>query len=277
VSDDPIRSRRVSVDLRGAARHLSGRAIQAAALMAPLVVLGVVAGCGDATQPVESRPAAMSKSHLPPPVPLPPGGRHAQAEHAVGQAGRFVEAGDLVAASQALDDALVLDPMNRRALIVRGRILLAEQRPSEALTSFEEARAMRADVSVHEWIGLAYLALRNERLAATDDSADEPRPEDLAESARMAFLEVVRLDPDSGNGRHNLGYCCRLTGRFDESVEILQALVAEQPERARTLYELGVSLRAADRDEEARETFRRLLGIQPEHGAARLALQDLGG
>lgn len=244
--------------------------------LALLLACGAFA-CGE-SQPVAAvvPPAARATTQLPPPAPLPAGGRFAKAEHAVGEAETLLDAGDLVAAGKALDDALVLDPMNRQALIVRGRILIGQQRAAEAIASFQSARRRTLDVLASEWIGLGYLALRDERLAA-GDAGSGLGPAELAESARAAFEEVVRLDPGNGNARHNMGYCSRLAGRLDESVTILQALVAEQPERVRTLYELGVSLQAAGRNEEARAVLQRLLGIQPEHGAARQAMDKLVG
>ena len=60
----------------------------------------------------------------------------------------------------------------------------------------------------------------DERLAA-GDAGSGLGPAELAESARAAFEEVVRLDPGNGNARHNMGYCSRLAGRLDESVTIL--------------------------------------------------------
>ncbi len=246
-----------------------------------LAVAGL-ASCGDRPDVivdaavVRPRGAAAERPTLPPPSPLPPGARFALGEHAVAEASAAVDAGDTAAARDALARGLAFDPMNRQAIFVRGRIALAEGRPEEAVTAFEEARVRRDDVAVREWLGFAHLARHGAAVeAAPPAGGDAARA--AAEDARRAFAAAVELEPGSGNARHNLGYATRLAGRPAESVTILRALVDEQPERVRTLYELGVSQRAAGLPEDARRTWRRLLDIQPDHGAARAALEALGG
>ncbi len=246
-----------------------------------LVTLGA---CTERTEPVESRPPVESgpseeaQAELPTPSVLPAGARFARAERGVADALKQIGDGELELAAQSLEHAVQLDPMNRQALFVRGQLFIKEGGKANveaALDEFRQALARSEDVLVHEWLGFGMLALRDECLGAgpTADSAAVAR--EHAEAARTAFEAAVRLDPQSGNARHNLGYSARLAGKLAESVQVLRALVAEQPERARSLYELGVSLQAQGQPEQARVVLQRLVALQPEHGAARQLLDAL--
>ena len=125
-------------------------------------------------------------------------------------------------------------------------------------------------------MALWFLALRDACLEEGPSADSAAAAREHADAARVAFEAAVRLDPTSGNARHNLGYSARLAGKLTESVQVLRALVSEQPERARSLYELGVSLEAVGQPVQARVVLQRLVALQPDHGAARQLLKTLG-
>lgn len=67
------------------------------------------------------------------------------------------------------------------------------------------------------------------------------------------------------------------TGRFSESIAMIEGLTRDQPRNPAYWYRYGISLRQLGRSEESARAFRTCLAIAPSSGAAYSGLADLRG
>lgn len=175
-------------------------------------------------------------------------------------------------ASEALAQAVALDPANFDAVFNLGRVQYAGKDYSSATRSLRTAVELRPKLAEPRFfLGTS--------LEAVGDSA----------GALREYQDLVKLDPDSvygqlGSGalllrqgkkdeainalqraividRNNfeahwsLGRALMLSERYAEAVKVLQIAVAIQPQRADAHYQLGQALTRLGRSEEARNEF----------------------
>ncbi len=101
----------------------------------------------------------------------------------------YMGKGDLAAALDELSSVRALDPGNPIISVTIGRVLFAQGKTEEAVHEYRRAIVVAPHyANAHFYLGLALM--KQSKLSA----------------ARDAFKEVVKIAPDSGNGRTALGY-----------------------------------------------------------------------
>ncbi|MBI4513528.1 MAG: GWxTD domain-containing protein [Gemmatimonadetes bacterium] len=217
---------------------------------------------------------------------------------------------DRLAAENALQKALELDPNNPRYLVELGKVKLKQQVRVDALRLFNRAlgaAAKQGDASLladlHYEIGaiyeMWYEGMAHKHLAPL---LRGPPPADrgLHPDERVSEFINEYLDqaPEvEGSGwlerdnmmehyraalRHDPGHMGAATrllgvlyddGRFTEYLALVQGFLARAPDRAEPYLFLGLGYHAQGRENDATEAFERGLAFLPEED--RLAIEDL--
>jgi len=113
--------------------------------------------------------------------------RHANAQINLGLA--YLGKGDLNAALEELSSVKSFDPRNPIIAVAIGRVLFAQGKTEQAIQEYRRAIVVAPHyANAHFYLGLALMKMS--QLSA----------------AREAFKEVVKITPDSSNGRTALGY-----------------------------------------------------------------------
>ena len=109
----------------------------------------------------------------------------------------------------------------------------------------------------------------NNRLMAAVDSGQE-------EEARTAFVKLRQLVPQAVMPA--LNYCLLLIrlGEFSQGRELMEEVLAKQPENGRALKQLAICLLEEKRPKEARKVLLRLLTLYPEDKDARKLVAATG-
>ncbi|MEP6652783.1 MAG: tetratricopeptide repeat protein [Myxococcales bacterium] len=130
--------------------------------------------------------------------------------------------------------------------------------------------------------------------ATTADAADmerEPTAEDFyqlgcnleeeaPEAARVAYLNVLKLEPNHADAHVNLGRLMHEAGDLDFAEEHYRAALAIRPADATAYFNLGVVLEDGGRSEAAVENYEAALRADPTHADAHFnaaRLHDLAG
>lgn len=87
---------------------------------------------------------------------------------------------------------------------------------------------------------------------------------ELARQAAAAARRARAIDPDLPEARVALARALRATGRAQQSIESIAAVLADHPRPAEALRELGISYRAAGDQEEAESCFRQAVRLEPD-------------
>ena len=83
--------------------------------------------------------------------------------------------------------------------------------------------------------------------------------------AKLAFGEVLRINPRHLDARWQMGLIQGFEGDFDGSLSTLQNLANENPREAKVLNDLAMTQQMLGYEDEAAENFRRVLAIEPGH------------
>lgn len=164
-------------------------------------------------------------------------------------------AGDLETAEQALVRAVELDGSSVRARTNLARVLLAQQRPEQAVPHLEEA--LVSDPGSHE----AWRVLGNARsqLGHVADAID-------------AYREALALNRDDAWTMNNYGLLLIQQSRFDEAVPPLARAVELMPGSALFQNNLGVALERTGELELAAQAYEAAVEADPGHDRARASL-----
>ena len=111
--------------------------------------------------------------------------------------------------------------------------------------------------------------------AATLDVAKQRYLHNRYEESLVLINEVLARDPANESTLYMKGVVLGHAGRFEEAIEIYQTLVERLPERARLWASYGRSLKTVGRSEEGIAAFRRAAAIDPSLGEAWWSLSDL--
>jgi tetratricopeptide (TPR) repeat protein len=175
-------------------------------------------------------------------------------------------------ATDALAQAVALDPTNFDAVLNLGRVQYVGKDYSGATKSFRTAVELRPKSaearfflgSSLEAIGDSAAALREyQDLAKLDPDSFYGQlgsgalllKQGKKDDAINALQRAIAIDPRNFEARWSLGRALMLSERYAEAVEVLQVAVALQPQRSDAHYQLGQALTRVGRSEEARNEF----------------------
>ncbi len=175
-------------------------------------------------------------------------------------------------ASEALAQAVALDPANFDAIFNLGRVQYAGKDYGNANNSFRTAVALRPkSAEARFFLGTSLEAVGDSAAALSEyqelvkldpdsvygqlGSGALLLKQDKKAEAIIALQRAISIDPRNFEARWSLGRALMLSERFAEAVEVLQVAVALQPQRADAHYQLGQALTRLGRSEEARNEF----------------------
>jgi predicted TPR repeat methyltransferase len=160
-----------------------------------------------------------------------------------------LQAGEPVAAEQALRAALQLLPGRPSTQLNLAVALLQQSRPADALPLLDAVLAEAPDdVDALGHRGLALNQLH--------------RPTD----AGPCFERLVRLAPDRAEAWFHLGQTWQMVGRPAEAVEAYDRCLALRPVHAATWSQRGTALRELGHDDAAAASFERAQALQDDDG-----------
>jgi tetratricopeptide (TPR) repeat protein len=149
-----------------------------------------------------------------------------------------VQAGELQQALEAVDKALVYDPGLPAAIILKAQVLVRLDRKADATEVLRQAVAAHPEVpDLHFAYGRMLL------------DADE------LEQARAQFAEVVKLDPDNGDGLYSLALLELETRQFKSGEKHLKRLLEVNDRQQNAYYYLGYAAREQGNDDAALEWY----------------------
>jgi Flp pilus assembly protein TadD len=157
---------------------------------------------------------------------------------------KFQDSGDLVTAAGLCERAHKLEPTNPAPLMQLADILLAMQRPEQAVKAYRTAiEGAPKYVEARYALGKLYINLGQYDLAAAEFQAalqrksDDPRIYNALgithglsganESALQSFEAGLKVAPKHISLRNNLGLSLVLNGRYDEGIKVLEDVAAD--------------------------------------------------
>ncbi len=166
-------------------------------------------------------------------------------------------------ASEALAQAVALDPTNFDAQFYLGRIQYALKDYAGSVNS------LRAAVKLNPRHPEARFFLGTVLELASDSTA-----------AIAEYQELLRIDPNSVMGQLGLGALLVKQGKVDEALTALNRAVALDPQEFEAHWALGRALALKERYVDAVESFQKAVALAPERSDAHyqlgLALKRLG-
>jgi tetratricopeptide (TPR) repeat protein len=171
--------------------------------------------------------------------------------------------GALDGALELARQAALLDERSARGQAHLGGILLALDRPAEAIPHLGSA-----------------LALQPDRADALNNMGVALRATDRLEESLPYFARAVELAPNYADARFNLAGALAKRERFEESIPHYKLLLQDHPASAQFHYALGQALWKSDHYEAAFQEFDRTIelepGFAPAHAAKANALTESG-
>ena len=178
-----------------------------------------------------------------------------------------LQAGNIKGAQQAVEQALSFQEHYPAALLARGRVLLAQGKPADAIEPLRRA-ARNNPLPEYQWalaealrrrrsrrrgpdrrspVGTAGRGHRSENLRAL---SDDPRPE-IETAIRLAEKELtVRSDVFTLDA---LAWSLAAAGKMEEARSSMERALAEGTKDARLFYHAGVIAASAGEKQKARE------------------------
>lgn len=207
------------------------------------------------------------------------------------------QCGDLLAALQALETAVLQPGVPAEVWFNHANLLRDLQRPAEAESSYRQALALRPDLhqactNLANLLGTLHRAPEAEvlhRAAIASNPASLPSIRALARlrfeagdftQAELLFRRALELAPDHAETQLGLGVALKELGHADQAIACWQQLIARHPDYAAAHNNLGALLRLTRNAPEAVRHLRIALRLAPRDAiaAANLshALVDLG-
>lgn len=227
---------------------------------------------------------AMSRRHLRPPVhaPRPQAAGEVAARHALIEAVRRHQAGDLDAAAAACAQALRLDSRQPDALHLSA--IIAHQRGDDARARTLAEKALKRsprNAAYHNTLGVVLLGLGRGDAAATAFrralALDPGHPEahnnlgnalmgeGRAAEAEACYRRAIAARPDYAVGHNNLGGALRAQGRLTEAAAAYREALAHAPRYAGAICNLGRVLHELGHYDDALAHYERALALDPDH------------
>ncbi len=145
---------------------------------------------------------------------------------------------DYPAAAKALKVAIRLNPKHAEARFFLGTVLEAAGETAAALVEYDELCRIDPQSAIGQ-VGLGALLVKQGK---TDD-------------AIVTLKRAVSINPRIFEAHWAMGRALLLADRFAEAVEALTAAVALEPSRSDAHYQLGLALKRVGRNEEAQREF----------------------
>jgi tetratricopeptide (TPR) repeat protein len=182
-----------------------------------------------------------------------------------------LQRGDLEGATRAIDAALSFQPEYAAALLARGRVLLAQDRSSEAIPALERAATLNP-LPEYQWAlsdalrrqGRQRQVISIERQLMERGPATDPRTVALFLATRrvdhrraLALTEgelAARRDVFTEDAR---AWALAAAGRLDEARAAMERALSAHTKDARLFVHAGVIAAATGRHQEARRWFTR--------------------
>jgi len=175
-------------------------------------------------------------------------------------------------ASEALTQAVALDPANFDAIFNLGRVRYAKKDYEGAITSLREAVRLRPKFAeARFFLGTSMESAGNSAGALSEyEELIKIDPDSVfgqvgagavllkqgkKEEAISTLRRAIAIDPKNFEARWSLGRALMLSELYSEAVEALQVAVTLDPRRADAHYQLGQALRRLGRNEEAGREF----------------------
>lgn len=176
-----------------------------------------------------------------------------------------------------------LDPYDEWVHIGLGDAYAAQERWDDAYLAYAEALQVGlADAEVHRDIGADMLTQEdNEAARAEFELALQLNPtgvENAWAHSSLGWLalldgdidalethtrDALRLDPTNTNAQWLLGVALVRKGETDEAIEVLEALVEEEPENAQAHAFLGLAYKAQERFDDAKDSLETYSALVP--------------
>jgi tetratricopeptide (TPR) repeat protein len=163
--------------------------------------------------------------------------------------------GKLEEAAAAAEEALKLEPGNKKAHNTLGNALARQGKIDEAVAAYQEA-----------------IRLDPRSAAAYTNLGEAERLRGNLEEAVTAQSEAIRFEPSSATAHHNLGITLRGLGRLGDAAAELRRALELDPRAARTHNSLANVLYAQKKVEEATREFREAIRLEPRYMTARFNL-----
>ena len=155
--------------------------------------------------------------------------------------------GNAVAAIEALEEAVAVQPGFSEARFKLAEALADAGRVDEALASYTQALRMDPYRHASAWNNMGFLYLQAGNM---DDAA-------------QALRQAVGLDPRFVEARTNLGAALINSGNLVSATSQFEAALRYQPDYAAAIGNLGVIYMRQSRRSDARRMFERLLALNP--------------
>ncbi|MEP6741852.1 MAG: tetratricopeptide repeat protein [bacterium] len=175
-------------------------------------------------------------------------------------------------ASEALSQAVALDPANFDAVFNLGRVQYGQKDYSGAVKSFRVAVELRPKfaearfflgTSLEEADDSAAALVEYQKLVKLDPESVYGQlgsgalllKQDRKAEAISALQQAIAIEPRNFEARWSLGRALMLSERYAEAIDVFQFAVVLQPNRADAHYQLGHALKRLGRTEEAKREF----------------------
>jgi len=153
------------------------------------------------------------------------------------------------AAEELINRAISAAPQVAEYHINMGLVLIALNRPDDAVAAYRRAISIKGDRSdAHNNLGNLLLA--------------QGRMEESAE----CFRKAVQFTPDHFEALNNLGTVFQHAGEFDRAIECYQKSLARNPNYAEAHNNMGNSLKSKGLHADAVASYGRALQVQPNNG-----------
>jgi tetratricopeptide (TPR) repeat protein len=171
--------------------------------------------------------------------------------------GRAMQAsGDLEAAAEGYLDAIDENPEHLKAYIALGQVLLAIDKPDEAITFLEKASELDPnDAGSYLYLGYCYYT-----------------KEEYARCVEY-FAQVVELEPNHTLAYNNLGFAYYLTGDMDASAKTF--IKAGDVGSERAYYNLGMVRLVQGKEKEGWQAYEDAFELDPRGTQIEEHLDDL--
>jgi tetratricopeptide (TPR) repeat protein len=116
---------------------------------------------------------------------------------------------------------------------------------------------------------------QTQTIAELYEQALQTQTEGDLESAKVLYLEVLKVEPEHADALHCLGNIDGRQGRFEDAERLIRKAVALEPLRASFINSLGNVLKVDDRLEEAAAMYEWAIRLQPDHLVAQNNLGEL--
>ncbi|OFV99179.1 MAG: hypothetical protein A3F68_00545 [Acidobacteria bacterium RIFCSPLOWO2_12_FULL_54_10] len=163
----------------------------------------------------------------------------------------------------------------RVGLIALLLLLSAQAQEPDELLRTAAAALQKEDYPAAAKTLESYLALKPEDTRAEFNLALAYSFLQRKQEAIERYRNVLSREKELPQARLNLGLLLLETGQPAEAVELLQAIVQQQPANHNALYRLAQALALANRNNDAQTAYEQFLSLQPSHVQAHMEVAKL--